>query len=593
MITLLLVPPLTRIVLLTGLRICTCSTSVSIMPPRLIALNTVLSCSLHPLKARRSGIATINISRVRCQATTPCVRQVFTQSFFPSTNKNVIRSTALIGLTVSTLLASLWQISPVPYVEALPREDVEESYLPEEKRTIRLAELRDHGQHAKRPWVTKGTSVYDITDLVSSHPGGDIILQAAGGSVEPYWQIFTFHQTQDVYNILEDFRIGSIDPQDLRNGQMHAHTIVDPFAQDPTRDARLQIHTDKPCNAETPPSELSSFVTPNSIFYVRNHFWVPALDEKSHKLVIELSDGIKREYTMEELKTKFKQFKITATLQCSGNRRKHMTEGARPAKGLQWKTGAIGNAEWSGPRLCDVLADAGLSLNNPPEDAKHVQFVGAESYGVSIPLCKAIENSGDVLLACQMNDEAIPPDHGHPLRLIVPGYVAARSVKWVNRIIVSNEESKSQWQKLDYKCFGPNDDSKPNWARATAIQEMPVQSAITLIRDRPNSDDQEPSLIIEGYAYSGGGRAIVRVDISTNDGKTWDQAGIDEDVSVGCKNWSWRRWRHTVPKKSVGPSIVVKAVDEAYNTQPERYEPIYNLRGHLTSAWHRVPYKAQ
>ena len=563
------------------------------MPPRLIALNAVLSRSLHPLKARRSCIGTIDISRVTCRATTPCTRQIFTQSFFAPTSKNVVRSTALVGLTVSTLLATVWRYSPVTDVEVPQGEEVEETYLPKEQRTIRLAELRDHGQHAKRPWVTKGSSVYDITDLISGHPGGDIILQAAGGSVDPYWKIFTIHQTQDVYDILEDVRIGSIDPQDLIDGQVPAHNIADPFAQDPARDARLQVHTDKPCNAETPASELFSFLTPNSIFYVRNHFWVPPLDEKSHKLVVELSDGSKREYTMEELKTKFKQFKITATLQCSGNRRKHMTEGARPAKGLQWKTGAIGNAEWSGPRLCDVLADAGLSLNNPPEDAKHVQFVGAESYCVSIPLRKAIDNSGDVLLACQMNGEDIPPDHGHPLRIICPGYVAARSVKWVNRVIVSRDESTSQWQRLDYKCFGPNDDSKPNWGRAPAIQEMPVQSAITSIRDRPKSGDQEPSVVIEGYAYSGGGRAIVRIDVSTDDGKTWDQAEMDEDASAGCRNWSWRRWRYTVLKKSIGPSVVVKAVDEAYNTQPESYEPTYNLRGHLTSAWHRVPYKAQ
>ena len=469
---------------------------------------------------------------------------------------------------------------------------MEEPHLPKEKRTIRLAELRDHGQYDERPWVTKGTSVYDITDWISGHPGGDVILQAAGGSVDPYWKIFAVHQKQDVYDILEDLRIGSIDSRDLIDGQVPVHTIPDPFAQDPARDPRLQVHTHKPCNAETPASELSSFVTPNSIFYVRNHFWVPPLDEKSHKLLVELRDGEKREYTMEELKTKFKQFKITATLQCSGNRRKHMTEGARPAKGLQWNTGAIGNAEWSGPRLCDVLADAGLSLNDPPEDAKHVHFVGAESYTASIPLRKAIDNSGDVLLACQMNGEDIPPDHGHPLRIICPGHVAARSVKWVNRVIVSDEESTSEWQKRDYKCFGPND-SKPDWNRAPAIQEMPVQSAVTSIRDRPKLGGQEPAVVIEGYAYSGGGRAIVRVDVSTDDGTTWDQAEIDEDAAAGCKDWSWKRWRYTVPKKSIGPSVVVKAVDEAYNTQPEIYEASYNLRGHLTSAWHRVPYKSQ
>ena len=504
---------------------------------------------------------------------------------------NSLKLVATIGLAASVVLGTAWQCSSTVFAEAPQDQGTGDQSQSTESRNIRLAEVRQHGEHSGTPWVTSGTSVYDITDWIAGHPGGNVILRAAGGSIEPYWRIFKIHHKQDVYDILEAYRIGEIDPQDLVEGKVPEDTIDDPFVNDPMRDPRLRFHTDKPRNAETPASELSTYVTPNQLFYVRNHLWVPQLDENSYTLVVELSDGEEKTYTMDDLKTKFKQFKITSTLQCSGNRRKHMSDGARPTNGLQWEQGAIGNAEWTGPRLRDVLADAGMPIDNPPEDAKHAQFVGAESYGASIPLSKAIDPRGDVLLACSMNGQDLPPDHGFPVRIIVPGHVAARSVKWVNRVIISDEESTSQWQRSDYKCFGPNDDKKPDWSRAPAIQETPVQSAITMIRELSGSSDCEPKVIIEGYAISGGGRSIVRVDVSTDDGKTWDQAELERHAVSGSKDWSWKKWRYVAPKGSIGSMVVVKAVDEAYNCQPETYGPIYNVRGNLASAWHRVPFE--
>lgn len=461
-------------------------------------------------------------------------------------------------------------------------------------RTFRLSEVSLHGQDSGSPWVIKGTKVYDITDWIAGHPGGNVILRAAGGSVDPYWDIFSIHKKQEVYDILEEFLIGRIDPQDLVDGQVPTENIEDPFVQDPKRDPRLIVHTDKPMNAEPPVSLLSTFLTPVGLFYVRNHLWVPRLVEKEHKLVIELEDGEEKEYAMSDLRENFKQHKITATLQCSGNRRAHMTEGSRPTNGLQWEAGAIGNAEWTGPRLRDVLADAGFDVNDPPNEVMHAQFVGAEAYGASIPLSKAIDPRGDVILACQMNGKDIPPDHGFPLRVIAPGHVAARSVKWVNRVIMSEEESTSQWQRRDYKCFGPNDTEKPNWDMAPAIQETPVQSAITHIQ-RKEGNGKAQDVIIEGYAFSGGGRKIIRVDVSTDDGRTWNQAETNVDpVNNGIRDWSWKRWTYTVPEKKIaGATVVVKAIDDAYNGQPEYHEPTYNVRGNLTSAWHRVKYDPQ
>ena len=204
-----------------------------------------------------------------------------------------------------------------------------------------------------------------------------------------------------------------------------------------------------------------------------------------------------------------------------------------------------------------------------------------------------------MLLAYKMNGEPLPPDHGFPLRVLVPGTVAARSVKWVNKIALSDEESPSQWQRRDYKCFGPNEGTKPNWDAARSIQEMPVQSAITSLRQVSSHSPQarkwmhvygleEDSVLLEGYAFSGGGREIVRVDISADDGRSWHQAELLDAETKGSKAWAWKRWRFIIPNSQAGKVFVVKAVDEAYNTQPDSYEPHFNFRGNLTSGWQRV-----
>jgi sulfite oxidase len=404
-----------------------------------------------------------------------------------------------------------------------------------------------------------------------------------------------------VYDILDQYLIGKLDSRDLVNGQVPSDEVDDPFANDPKRDSRLHFHTERPCNAETPCCDLATYITPNETFYVRNHLWVPNTDADSHRLTVELVDGTEKEYTIEDLKAKFPEVKVTATLQCSGNRRKHMTQESRSTNGLQWDVGAIGNAEWTGVRLRDVLADAGFPVNEVPEDTKHAQFVGAEAYGASIPIEKAVDKRGDVLLAYGMNGQPLPADHGFPLRVLVPGNVAARSVKWVNKIMISDEESTSQWQRRDYKCFGPNEGTNPDWDSARAIQEMPVQSAITSVQEisTHSAEDQklvrvygleEEFIVVEGYAFSGGGRDIIRVDVSADDGRTWRQAELLPGVQKGSKSWAWTRWRFALPKRQAGRWLVVKAVDESYNTQPDSYEPQYNFRGNLTTAWHRVRY---
>ncbi|KAI0018594.1 Oxidoreductase, molybdopterin-binding domain-containing protein [Xylariomycetidae sp. FL0641] len=505
------------------------------------------------------------------------------------------------------------KIQPNPNPANNANNDDENGGLPR----YRLSEIKEHGAEAERPWVVYGNKVYDITDWIPAHPGGDVILRAAGKSIEPYWNIFSIHKSKYVLDILEQYVVGKVHPDDLVDGHLAQDAIEDPFESDPVRDPRLYKHTAKPCNAESPGDELAeSFLTPNEIFYVRNHMWVPVVNQTeadAHGITVELPDGDSRTYSVGELKARFKQHTITAALQCSGNRRNDMTKHAKKTNGLQWTVGAISCAKWEGVRLRDVLADAGLSLSEPGEDAQHVQFTGLEAYGASIPISSAIDPRGDVLLAFRMNDEPLPRDHGFPVRVIVPGHVAARCVKWVNKIVISDEESNTTWQRRDYKCFGPNE-TKQDWDKYKSIQVMPITSAITrtrlkqnpgqdqsIIRNDPNASASGQTVQLDGYAYSGGGREIQRVDISLDGGETWDQAKLVDDSKLeqGTRAWCWKRWRYEgklpfVEKDAKGEmktTFVVKATDDAYNTQPETHKSIYNLRGNLATAWHRVDFE--
>ena len=560
-------------------------------------------CCTHRLCTTSSKCLTRPRSAHSCLLSTRTAYPISSSCFPPKTQRKFSRPILLVSFaSLSASLLAVLRFSSIVHAEAPPALviDTDQNTLEREvlvdsaQRTFRLSEVSSHDKDSGNPWVIRGKNVYDITDWVAGHPGGTILLCAAGGSIDPYWDIFSVHKKQDVYEILESMLIGRIDPQDLVDGQLPLERIKDPFMHDPERDQRLTVLTNKPMNAESPTSLLSTFLTPVNIFFVRNHFWVPQMTEKEHKLVVELDDGEERQYTMSDLRKNFKQHKITATLQCSGNRRAHMTRGSQPTNGLQWEAGAIGNAEWTGPRLRDVLADAGFNVTDPPPEVHHVQFVGAEAYGISIPLSTALDPRSDVILACEMNGMDLSPDHGFPLRVVTPGHAAARSVKWLNRIIMSEKESTSQWQKRDYKCFGPNDTERPNWETAPAIQETPVQSAITRMY-RGKGDGEVKTVVIEGYAFSGGGRKIIRVDVSTDDGHTWHQAEMNVDpVNDGIRDWSWKRWRYMVSEEKLfGATVVVKAVDNSYNGQPEFHEATYNKRGHLTAAWHRVKYDPQ
>ena len=457
-------------------------------------------------------------------------------------------------------------------------------------------EISKHKSKNTGIWVTYDHGVYDITDFVEGHPGGSSkIMLAAGGAVEPYWDMYAIHKKSEVLEILQEYKIGEVRIEDRVE---HVRQKEGPFANEPSRHPALIANSEQPFNAETPPElVMDNFVTPSELFFVRNHLPVPVVDEKDFSLEIQ-GEGVKGiKLSLEDLKTKFKPHKVSVTLQCAGNRRSQMNN-IKPVRGLNWTSTAISNAEWEGVLLRDVLQHAGIDVNDPESDIQHIQFEGLDidptksPYGASIPSYKAFDPSSDILLAYSMNGKPLPRDHGYPLRVVVPGVVGARNVKWLSKIVASKDESPSHWQQNDYKGFSPNIDwHNVDFKSAPAIQESPVTSAICMPKNGSTVHESDEDIVIEGYAYSGGGRGIIRVDVSIDSGKTWHTAKLKQADQPLNRMWSWSLWRAEVPipeDHNGKVEVCCKAVDSSYNTQPEDVGAVWNLRGVLNNSWHRV-----
>lgn len=453
-----------------------------------------------------------------------------------------------------------------------------------------LDEVAKHTTTNTKVWITYKQGVYDVTDFIEQHPGGDQILLAAGNSVEPFWALYAVHENPHVYKILEKYRIGNL------KADLQEEKILDPYDADPTRLPIFKVASKKPFNAETPPALLvENFYTPNEWFYVRNHLPVPEIDEKTYQLEIEIENTDKIiEFTLEDLK-QMPSKTITATIMCAGNRRSEMMK-VKPVKGLEWGAAAIGNAKWTGVPLKYVLEKAGFN-ESMESNYSHIQFEAYDvdatgtNYGASVPIWKGIDRRGDVLLAYEMNGVPIPRDHGFPIRVIIPGVVGARNVKWLSKVIVSKVESSSHWQQNDYKGFCPSVDwDTVDFTKSPAIQELPIISAICNPSDGDEVKVYEGKISIKGYAWSGGGQKIVRVDISADKGKTWHVAELEQDDALPPQHWAWSLWSIKIPVDTSQSEVELwaKAVDSSYNTQPESFEHIWNLRGVLNNAYHKI-----
>ncbi|HET6522250.1 MAG TPA: molybdopterin-dependent oxidoreductase [Geminicoccaceae bacterium] len=355
----------------------------------------------------------------------------------------------------------------------------------------------------------------------------------------------------------------------------------------------LIVHGHDPLNLE-PSLDLlrRSFLTPNGAFFVRNHAPVPEVDVGAYRLEVRGAVARPLRLSLDGLRRGFAFQTVTATLQCAGNRRSGLA-GVGPVQGVAWGEGAIGTAAWGGVPLREVLRAAGCR----DDGTLHVAFAGLDEveeagrrfgFGGSIPLRKAL--CPEVLLAFEMNGGPLPPEHGAPLRVVVPGYIGARSVKWLHQISVQPEPSDNHFQARDYKLLPPGADAENvDWDAGVMLGELPVNAAICAPRDGATVD--AGSLVVRGYAVAGGGREVVRVDVSTDGGAGWTVADLTEG-GAGASPWAWVFWEARPRVRPGGGDdvreLVVRAWDSAAQTQPERPESVWSFRGYMNTSWHRV-----
>jgi sulfite oxidase len=350
----------------------------------------------------------------------------------------------------------------------------------------------------------------------------------------------------------------------------------------------LIVQSQSPYNAETPlPRLRAALVTPQPDFYVRSHGNIPALDGAKHRLRVDGLVSKPLDLSMAELHQRFPEHTVTAVIQCAGNRRADL-QSVRPTLGSPWAPGAIGNARWTGVALADVLHAAGAKSGA----ALHVAFdscdevddpeEGRSTYGASIPMAKAL--TPDVLLAFAMNGEPLAPEHGFPLRVVVPGFAGVRSPKWLAAITVQDRPSDNHMQARDYKLLPPEVVTKEiiDWNRGITINELPINAAIcepahgAALKAGPNT--------LRGYAIASA-RDITRVDVSSDGGCHWTQAELEHDTNAP---WSWTFWTVTLDLEKGQHELAVRAWDSASQTQPALPDDIWNIMGYVSAGWHRV-----
>ncbi len=350
----------------------------------------------------------------------------------------------------------------------------------------------------------------------------------------------------------------------------------------------LIVHSEHPFNAEPPLGALcASLLTPQSRLYVRSHGDVPALDEARHRLRVDGLVSAPLDLSMAELRERFPRRSVTAVMQCAGNRRADLHR-LRPVSGDPWAPGAIGNAAWTGVSLADVLraagarTDAALHVAFSARDEVEMPGEGRFRFGVSIPMAKAL--SPDVLLAFAVGGEPLAPEHGFPLRVVVPGFAGVRSPKWLEAITVQDAPSDNHMQQRDYRLVPPDATAETvDWAQGVTIDEMPLNSAIC----EPARHATLPPgpATLRGYAVASA-RAIVRVDVSADGGRSWRQARLEHDEAAP---WSWTLWQASLDLAPGRHELAVRAWDSAGQTQPASPGDTWNFKGYLSAAWHRVP----
>jgi DMSO/TMAO reductase YedYZ molybdopterin-dependent catalytic subunit len=332
------------------------------------------------------------------------------------------------------------------------------------------------------------------------------------------------------------------------------------------RDGRI-VRSESPLNLEMPFGNLEGFLTPTESFYVRTHFPIPSIDRDAWWLHVE--GAVEKPFAInyEELMT-LKSVTTPVTLECAGNNRNFLEP---KVKGVQWGLGAVGTAEWTGVPLSNLLDRAGVKANASEvilegrdcgvlDDPKSPP--GELTFARSVPLPKARR---DVVLAYKMNGEDLPPENGFPVRAIVPGWYAMASIKWLQRVIVTDQTFTGYYQTLDYAYWK----RREQIAGRTPLAELQVKAQIA----KPSQGETVPvnsSVRVHGAAWTSDAE-ITKVELSTDGGATWQEAKLlGQPKPNAWRFWEFNWQTPAAPGKQI---LIARATDSLGRTQPIQRDP--------------------
>ena len=340
----------------------------------------------------------------------------------------------------------------------------------------------------------------------------------------------------------------------------------------------LITYSDRPPLLETPREVFTSALTPNDLFFVRWHMpMIPTYINKN-TFSISINGEVKKEIkiSLKELKTEFKRVELTAVLQCGGNNR---TAFNPTAGGIQWGVGAMGCAKWKGVRLKDVLNKAGLN-----KDAAWIGFNGEEKavYNKTENFIRELKLDAlydDIIIAYEMNGEDLPYLNGYPVRLIIPGFYSDSWIKMISNITVTKERQKLHFMDHAYR-IADNEcecETPENLVTKTKpIEEMNVNSIIGY----PLTGTKvmkTAGLIVRGVAFDGG-HGIDKVQISIDNGETWEDAVLDNNSNG---KYAYRAFTYTFkPKDSGRQTIMCRASNKRGEVQPFAKDIKWNRGGY-------------
>lgn len=359
----------------------------------------------------------------------------------------------------------------------------------------------------------------------------------------------------------------------------------------PGKHPGLIVVNDRPLNMETPAHLLDDPVTPAQNLFVRNNGLPPEASSDPANWELRISgESVPKErvFTLAELQKNFKHYTYQLTLECAGNGRKEFHP---PAEGLQWNLGAVGCPRWTGVRLRDVLQAVGIT-----SDAVYVGYYGSDIHlsgdpakapiSRGIPMAKAMEP--ETLIAWAINDEPLPLLNGYPLRLIVGGWPASTSGKWLSRIVVRNrvhDGTKMEAPSYRVPCEPVAPGTQVPDEAMCIIERMPVKSLITY----PKSGAMVPlnrQLALRGHAWVGD-LSVQKVEVSLDFGQHWQACTLDAPAN----RLAWQRFTAEVKFPQRGYyEVWARATDSEGRAQPMLL-PGWNPKGYLNNACHRIAVK--